>query len=309
MTNYFDLNSSSLHVINADHKMTLIQKFFYFVLNIVNNLFDLPPRLASLRIIKFVPTRTKDDFFHTLTRTSPSRYLSNMFWRSLNFDYIREILKENLKIVDVGCGSGNYRNILKLSDGDTYLGVDIFESPNWASLKDASTSFVEIDFLQVDQYLSDKNLLITQSALEHFEKDLLFFRKVSRLAEIKNQKLLQIHLFPAKSCLWTYLYHGIRQYNFRSIRQIIKESGPDTIALVVNLGSGSVNRFHLNSITKHQALHRYSKMYTSKNGYADDLRSVIEKDRSRNSVSKPSFFALILAHNFDDGCDLAKILK
>ena len=67
----------------------------------------------------------------------------------------------------------------------------------------------------------ETNLFITQSAIEHFNYDLEYFQQIKKFIDKNKTNIIQIHLFPSPACLWLYLFHGVRQYNFRAIMQII----------------------------------------------------------------------------------------
>jgi SAM-dependent methyltransferase len=213
---------------------------------------------------KFQLTNPTIKRFGALERMSVSRFLSDSFWGCIDYNYLREILSSNLRVVDVGCGSGKYRNILKLSDNDTYLGVDISHSSFWSEPVEDRVSFRQTSYLNVNEYLPNINLLITQSAIEHFEYDLLFFREIQKHVKESGQPLIQIHLFPAKAGLWTGLLHGIRQYNLRMVRRIVRASKLEIPGILVTLGGPKSNRFHWDTITKFQLSHNYDKVFTSK---------------------------------------------
>jgi len=293
----FTKSSSSFHTINSDFQLSAVDKLLYFIFNTINFFWDFKHPKGSVSIEKFVFRKAKDQTFEDVGGTSVTRFLCNSFWNSIDYNYLKKTLGSELRVVDVGCGSGNYSNILKLTKIDTYLGVDIFPSPMWQQIEKSNVAFQVSSYLNVEKYLADRNLLITQSAIEHFEEDLSFFQGVQQFVQKSGQPLIQIHLFPAKAGLWTGLLHGIRQYNLRMICKILQVSKIEKPGLLILLGGKNSNRFHWNTVTKNLVLHRYNKVFTFANGYSNGLIKSIENDTLENNPRKTTFFALVLQHN------------
>ena len=151
--------------------------------------------------------------------------------------------------------------------------------------------------MDVNEYLTNINLLVTQSAIEHFDYDLLFFKEIQKFVHKSGQPLIQIHLFPAKAGLWTGLLHGIRQYNLRMVLKIVRASKLDNPGLLILLGGKYSNIFHWNTMTKYLLSHRYHKVFTFKNGYSVGMLKSIEKDKEERNPKKTTFFALVIQHN------------
>jgi hypothetical protein len=87
----------------------------------------------------------------------------------------------NIHIFETGCGSGEL--ILKLIDFSndmisSYLGIDIRDRESWNDIMGKHSSIIlkkghSNDILS---YIPEEtNVFITQSAIEHFDNDLLFF--------------------------------------------------------------------------------------------------------------------------------------
>ena len=53
----------------------------------------------------------KNDFFKT---KSPVRLICNTFWQSINWKEVNQNLKNDLRILEVGCGTGRYFEFLKI---------------------------------------------------------------------------------------------------------------------------------------------------------------------------------------------------
>ena len=93
----------------------------------------------------------------------------------------------------------------------SYLGIDIKKRERWDN-SGKNLKFIKSDCYNIKKYLIKKNLIITQSALEHFKYDLKFFNILKNNLS-KTEKIIQIHLIPSYSCLFTYFWHGYRHYN------------------------------------------------------------------------------------------------
>ena len=128
---------------------------------------------------------------------------------------------------------------------------------------------------------------------------LFLFAEIARIAKIKNQKLIQIHLFPSASCLKTFLWHGIRQYNFRTINKIIKTSEVKEMPILVCLGGPKSNSIHYRAITMNMVKKDIDKMYITEEGYEFSLAKAIKWDELKRKPAKASFYGLILQHNLE----------
>lgn len=84
-----------------------------------------------------------------------------------------------------------------------YLGIDIAIPEVWPQV--GNTTFIQASYEDVDKLLGNSNFLFTQSALEHFENDLSFSRKIGITAKKTGKPLLQVHLFPSSACIKLYL--------------------------------------------------------------------------------------------------------
>jgi len=283
--------------VNSDYPLRFHEKLLYFVFNFLNNSIDLYfDRMKGVQV-HFLLDSKKTDIVNPVENSSPNRYLCNAFWSSLNFKYLRTLLSGHLSVVDVGCGTGIYSKYFELGTDENYLGVDLFESKEWQKYKVPQIEFKVLSYLDVDQYLTQKNVLITQSALEHFTEDLLFIKKIGEYVTKRNQELIQIHLIPARSGLRTGLLHGIRQYNLRTIKNIFKSAAPLDSYVLISLGGRNSNRFHWKFITRHQIFHQYEKIFSDKKNYAEALKAVCYQDNSERNLRKATFYGLIFSHN------------
>ena len=302
----FNKRSSSFHTINSDYPMNLAAKFGFMAFNFLNNVTNFPKRKSYYREYFF--SKYEDVINTANQKITPARFLSNALWASINFDFLRSIVGGNLNVLDVGCGSGQYRSVFKLRPSDSYLGLDISTSPYWQMAVSHNVNFAETTYEKVADFLPGKNVLITQSALEHFNFDLKFFQNIHETVSSTGQALIQIHVFPAKSTLRTYLWHGIRQYNLRTIGKIVKLSDPQFPAILVSLGGKNTSAFHWKSITIHQIMHRSERFFTTKGNYLEDMMTSLAKDSSENNSNYAVFYALIMQHNLDQKLEFRTLI-
>jgi hypothetical protein len=234
------------------------------------------------------------------TQISPARFLSDEFWKKIDIGSIKDALGEELSCIEFGCGDGAYGKLLQDKEPSLdYTGVDIKKPLSWLPGLTSKSLFVQNTYTNASELIIGKNLIITQSALEHFEKDLFLFAEIARIAKMKHQRLIQIHVFPSASCLKTFLWHGIRQYNFRSINRIIKISEVKEMPILVCLGGPNSNSVHFKTITMNMIKKDTHKMYTSQEGYEFAVANAIKQDEVKRKPTKATFYALILQHNLE----------
>jgi hypothetical protein len=291
--------SSSFHTINSDYPLSLPSKFFYILLNLFNNSLNFSPKKGlEIRYLNNSSSNELADRIAASGKISPARFLSNEFWRHLNLDNLRDALGGRIEALEIGCGTGRYGKLLLERDRTLkYLGVDISEPIEWAPGVDTDANFLKASYEDVEDYLSDHNFLFTQSALEHFDNDLELFSKISENRNRTKLPLIQVHVFPSAPCLRTFLWHGIRQYNFRTIRKIIKNSEPETTPILICLGGSATNSFHWKSITKFSIQKLHERMYTSLPNYSLSLARAIKEDDLRKKPQAASFYVLLMQHN------------
>jgi SAM-dependent methyltransferase len=294
--------SSSPHLFNADFPMRGSDKLMYFVANLWSNLMT---RFGNKKInlVKFTPSQTViENHVEALESIiSPSRILCNIFWENLDWDWIKAQLARELRVVEVGCGSGRYGEKLKRSAGITsYLGIDIEPHEQW---KINSSNEFDFQIGSYENFLSlvhGQNLIITQSAIEHFEQDILFFNLVREYAESCDFPVIAIHLFPSPACLPTMLLHGIRQYNRRSIAKLVKVSGNTQCRKLYVLGGFRTNFFHFFDLTLRSLVLRKPLATKGVNQYLSKASRVLARDSESASKLSPSFYALILSWKTED---------
>lgn len=296
------LQSTSLHAINADKPRKGLDGPLWFLFNWLNN--HIFPNAAShLQIRKFTPDVSDENWARTYVKSSPTRKLSDLFWMQLPWAEIQSTL-ETINVLDVGCGSGHYYERLQEYSGNrlaTYTGMDIASYDNWEKL---SQKFQSVNFLKVDSadifssIPGNINLIISQSALEHFEKDLEFFLQVSKFVQQTSANLIQIHLIPSSACLALYLFHGVRQYTPRTVSHIAKLFHPFSYSILFELGGKESNLVHWNFITKPTLVKREDLRDNETETYEKALRNAILIDNGHQY--NPSFYALVIHSHFKE---------
>jgi len=174
---------------------------------------------------------------------TPSRLLCNYLWDDLNWSEIVKSLGGKVRILECGCGNGRYgRRVVKhLKQYDPqYLGFDAVQNDSWER---HSTEFPDMKYrteLSADiASMLDTfkpNLIISQSAIEHFSDDLNFFTSISEYCNSSTNSIIQIHMIPSPACLPLYLHHGYRQYCSININRIIEKLRGDFYVYNIHLG-------------------------------------------------------------------------
>lgn len=297
-------NSSSFFNIDADKKLSRLKMKAFILLNKINNSLPLVFLNGKLSVKNFSLSEKELDFFWPLTETksSPSRKLSDFFWLSLPWQKIENEL-EKINIFDSGCGSGNYGKFFINRAGavlENYFGVDLFENKNWPILEKEFSNF-HFSKTRSDRILSfipeNSNLFISQSAIEHFEKDLLFFKQIRKFILTQKKPVLQIHLFPSAACLRLYRGHGFRQYTERTIQKITRLFSDFSDCFLFNLGGENCNNLHFNFITKPRLSGKPDRRDLETESYDRLLKESVKKDMALKENHSPSFYALII-HSF-----------
>lgn len=299
--------SSSFHSLNADEKINFFEKRLWKFLNFLNNSY-FPHHFNGFHIEKFTPEISESDRLKIPDKASPSRFLSDLFWMKLNWNLIRSELGE-IHVFDSGAGSGKYGiKINEFSNGITsYLGLDLSPNDEWQDLME-NHAYIKMKQHHSDDILSaipeNKNMFITQSAIEHFKHDLLYFRQIRQFIDKKQSPVIQVHIFPSAACLKLYGLHGVRQYTPRTVSSIVGLfNGTEHISTLCNLGGRNCNELHYRYITEPFIVSKGMVDYrdTRTDEYKHLLADAVRKDMAeadQNHMSAPSFYALVIQSYF-----------
>jgi hypothetical protein len=292
------VSSSSGHKINGDRRLSKLNRILWLLLNRLNNsraTSDLDPSLefAQLRIPSAQSVWPRID-----AKASPARRLCDLFWLTLPWQQIANELRNSVKALEIGCGTGRYGLLMRECLGDAfrgYVGLDATRHIEWDQHRsDPQFEFICADSGSIEQYLAGANLIFTQSALEHFEEDLTFFRQIAKYIATANRPILQFHLIPSASCLTTFPWHGVRQYTPRTVSRITRLFGPETTKRLYSLGSVACNRIHRRYVTYPQFLGKGDQRLEQSAAYDHDLREAVKQDESEPGRNEACFYALAL---------------
>ncbi len=286
----------SIFSINGDTKLNPFQLCYWFCFNAIRNIFH--SNLDDNLVVKKAKSSNIVQFMDVSSNRSPCRRVSDMFWKSLPIEALYKELGK-LKVFEVGCGKGNYGLFLSEILGESfehYIGIDICKSQEWENFEKNRFSFIEGNADNFISEIKDSNLIITQSALEHFPNDEQYFDQVLEYASDCNRPIVQIHLMPSAACLRLYLLHGYRQYTPFWISKISKKFGFNSKKILYCLGGLNVNRVHYkywtkNGINNDSVSHLYDQSFRN---------SLINDNNSQLSVKNTSFYCLVIMHNVSD---------
>jgi SAM-dependent methyltransferase len=279
--------------INGDRPLPLSRKIQYFGLNAIRNLRPYRDLDASLDIVDF---RCRPELLAELPGTpSPSRALSDLFWRQLPWaDLERELGPLNL--FDIGCGSGGAGIRLRQWSGlrvARYVGLDVQPHAGWPALqeKEAGFRFVAGSAEELLHTIpGDTNLVVSQSALEHVPDDLTCFAALRAFASSAARPILQIHLVPSQACLRLYRLHGFRQYTPRTLTPVARMFSGFSTCRLFRLGGAACTALHLRWIT------RQDRRAAHPDGYRRALADAVARDMMEPQRS-PAFYALVIHSN------------
>lgn len=294
------MKSTSFHTLNADKKLSKPHRLLWWCLNWINNKYFPNTITNHIKIRCFSPDVSESSWQQLPIKSSPSRTLGDLFWLQLPWGNIKSELQK-INIFDTGCGSGEYSLKLKKFSHNqitSYTGADVSPRPTWGILTKKSRFFrlITINSAHILDVIPDEtNLFITQSAIEHFDYDLVFFEQIRDFINRNKKPTIQIHLFPSSACLRLYRFHGVRQYTPRTISKIAKLFQEFSYVTLFRLGGSECNQLHYKFITKARRINNNSDMRETKTKeYYQLLRQAIEKDKISSSKSEPHFYALVI---------------
>lgn len=292
-------SSNTISCVNADKSLNKWERLSWFIVNYLNN--HLLPNQSKLNIKQFIPSHVDKYWDMIDSGASPSRVLSDLYWLYLDWKMIKNEL-DSINVLDTGCGSGEY--FLKLTSFSNnhlnqYCGIDIDKKSRWNDLEKEhnNVTFKSLNSNNIVNVIpTDSNFFVSQSAIEHFEEDLVYFQQLKDFIDTTKNDVIQIHLFPAASCLTQYIWHGIRQYTPRTIEKITKIfENTKSYSVLYQLGGERCNTLHTEFITKPVYLKGIDFRITKKEEYVSRLKDAISHDKQ---TKKPSFYALVIHSNY-----------
>ncbi len=301
------MKSTSFHRITADRGSLLYKIFAKLVhtpLNLINNLNANKNIDTRIKKLYFRTNKFEEQYPKLEKLSSPSRKLSDLFWMNLDWNNLEKELGE-LKICDIGCGSGNYfLKLLEFSGNriKKYTGLDIVRNKNWEKLKSiySTVNFKKYDGKNMFALIpSDTNLIISQSAIEHFLEDITIFKQLRDFTLKTEQKVNQIHLFPSKACIKLYPFHGVRQYTPKNISKITRLFFSKVSDLeLYELGSENTYKAHRDFINI--GLFKRDLRKRDEGIYEQTCYKAIKDDLEKFKTNMPNFYALVIKNRTYD---------
>jgi hypothetical protein len=290
--------SSSGHRINGDRRLSKFDRLRWIAVNWLNDFRPTADMDPSLELAMFRVGDASSAWSKIDAAASPSRRLCDLFWLALPWEALAAELGGAVAALEVGCGTGRYGLLIQECLGDLfagYTGLDPMPQAEWQG-HHANSKFKLIcaGSGDTEQYLAGANLIVTQSALEHFEEDLTFFRQIAAHVAAVNRPVVQIHLIPSAACLTTFPWHGVRQYTPRTISRITRLFGAETSKRLYSLGSSACNRLHRRYITYPWLLGKGDRRRDQLAAYDRELRQAIWQDDGAPNRREASFYALVL---------------
>jgi hypothetical protein len=290
--------STSWHGINGDRGLSGIDRLRWVAYNRLSNAFPYRRLDRRLRFDVFRAPNLERDWERTPADASPARRLSDLFWLALPWERLATALGGSVRAIEIGCGTGKYGTLLETCLGDRleqYVGVDVARHADWTRLAgNPRFKLIQSSSSETASHLAGANLIVTQSALEHFEEDLKFFRQVAQYVHDTSVPIVQLHLMPSAACLTTFPWHGVRQYTPRKISQMTSLFSDDTTPHLYWLGAARCNRVHRRYITYPRLFGRGDRRREASVAYARELREAIQQDRNERPGGEACFHALML---------------
>ena len=234
---------------------------------------------------------------------TPSRLLCDGLWNSIDYGNLKLQLNSDLNFFDIGCGSGKYGKLLKKISNQyfgSYTGLDIYKNDKYP----AEFNYICSKAESVSQYITKKiNFVISQSALEHIEKDTFVIEEITKKLCKNNTPFIQIHMVPASKCLWLYLWHGYRQYSKKNLSNILNQlkKKVNVNTCIIPLGGNNSFWTHLRYITlpdffKKIILKDKTFKWCNQKNVDEKIIKSVNKELDCNEEN-PIFWAFIISSN------------
>jgi len=286
--------------LTADNGLGPIGKLKWFIYNIINN-FSPTSDIDESIIQEVFKPNNYDNLNKVSLMASPARKLCDLFWMDLDWKKISKDLNRQIKAIEVGAGTGIYGKLIDSIVKDSlfsYTGIDIYKDKEWEENRlNSKFKFILGDASSIRNELENVNFIFTQSALEHFENDLLFFEQVAEYVNKSSSPIIQIHLMPSQDCITTFPWHGYRQYTPRTISQITHLFNTNTKKRLVSLGSQNSNAVHRKFITFPRLLKKYDDRNLRIKEYNEEVLKAMKLDVVKPKNNSASFYALIMSTN------------
>jgi hypothetical protein len=297
------LTRSSANTISGDHGLTDARRLRW-LLNALSHHYQPEVGLDSLRLFK--PKLGAYPSTYCTPMMTPSRVLSNLFWLQVQAKGIWRLL-ERISVIDCGCGDGSYSRILQqaLGEIDSYLGFDLEEHARWSQFSvEGSVNFTRCDVAQIrSSFFDQHNLIVSQSAIEHFPEDLKFFQRIAESVSARSDPVIQVHLIPPPTIWRQFGFHGYRGYTSSGIKLIADLFGSSSEYRIFALGGPACLDVHYRFVFDLLSPDGKDERYSHRELYVERLKAAILADSSAKSVSvsESCFLALVIHSNCSRG--------
>jgi len=130
------------------------------------------------------------------------------------------------KILDLGCGQGQYAEVIKkLNLEGEYLGIDIQSRENWnniTSKDELKINFMAHDAEKLSLINKNYNFLFAITSFEHFKNQESVINGAYQITN-NNGKILII--IPSHYSYLNYWTHGYRRYSNYSLKKLVEDAG------------------------------------------------------------------------------------
>ncbi len=250
--------------LNGDLRLSFGERVRYLCSNARRNMVAIGTGPATRA---FVPPRSASG--KRFVGQSPSRFLTEVF---IDSELPQLLTQKQVEVVEIGCGSGSMSaRLATLGFGGRYTGIDIVDQFRPQALPSSFTSnFIESD---AHRFIPERpiDLLISVSALEHIPDDA---KLIKRLATHMAPGGLELHVVPGAASLFTYLWHGYRQYTPKGLADRFGEGRTS----IVRLGGLGTFLLHLCFITSEVLVGRSLRTFAPRL-YGRMLRGALMLDR------------------------------
>ena len=134
--------------------------------------------------------------------------------------------KENTRILDLGCGQGQYAELIKsLSINGSYFGIDLESKENWDRIEpnqNLNIEFQEHNAENLTALNRSFNFIFAVTTFEHFEDQIAVINGAFKVTDINGIIMI---IIPSHYSYLVYGTHGYRRYSKNSLQKLVSNAG------------------------------------------------------------------------------------
>ena len=162
--------------------------------------------------------------------SDPNSYYGTPF-RYWIAKYLPNLIKSycpnnDARILDLGCGQGQYTELFKSLDiHGTYLGIDFNRRENWDKLDSTSTLKIDLkehDAEQLPTLNQTFNFICAVTTFEHFENQTAVIDGAYEATDMNGNIMI---IIPSHYSYLLYGTHGYRRYSKKSLESLLSSAG------------------------------------------------------------------------------------